>query len=181
MGSREVGFRPHQLADTQGLPTDASAGYALRSIGVVRFLLKVCAFFFVGGLLSLVLLSANEVFGLGMWHHDAYPIIGQHDGVHGQVPGTFWHSIRQFATITIVAGVVGTVLWFFVGDDITAGSASRYGAWHANTEPETATFDENEAWAEEPGDPDGKEHDETPKEITSLDELERKYGSREVD
>ena len=147
----------------------------------MRFLLKVCAFFFVGGLLSLALLSANEAFGLGMWHHDAYPIIGQHDSVYGQVPGTFWHSIRQFATITIVAGVVGTALWFFVGDGVTAGSAGNDGAWSASPRPETATFDENETWAERPGDPDGKEHDATPEEITSLDELERKYGGREVD
>ena len=86
----------------------------------LRFLMKVCSFFFAIGLLSLFLGTINAIFGLGMWHAHGYPTLNYHtapDGSQQNTPGDFWTFLWQFAALTVGLGIVGMILFVFVGDD----------------------------------------------------------------
>lgn len=80
----------------------------------VRFLLKVCAFFFAAGLLSLVLGTLNEVFGLGIWHSGGYPGIFTFNEEPGQAvqqePVGYGQFMLEFGAITLGALLLGTFI-----------------------------------------------------------------------
>ena len=83
----------------------------------MRFLMKVCAFFFVVGLLSIALASLNELFNLGIWHGD-YPVLGtDKSGASTTIPGSYGKFMVQFTIIVVASGVLGSILWAFVGDE----------------------------------------------------------------
>lgn len=82
----------------------------------MRFLLKVCAFFFAVGLLSLALGTLNEVFGLGAWHSGGYPGVFTFDETAGHVvhqePVGYGQFILEFGAVTLGAMLLGTfILW----------------------------------------------------------------------
>lgn len=80
----------------------------------VRFLLKVCAFFFAAGLLSLVLGTLNEVFGLGIWHSGGYPGIFTFNEEAGQgvqqEPVGYGQFMLEFGAVTLGALLLGTFI-----------------------------------------------------------------------
>jgi hypothetical protein len=82
-------------------------------IWLLRGMMKVCAFMFGLGLIALAIAAANELFGLGIFNDD-YPVIDF--GGSGPKPGTFGEYVAQTGLITLIAGVVGTVLFYFVGE-----------------------------------------------------------------
>lgn len=77
----------------------------------VRFLLKVCAFFFVAGLLSLALGTLNEIFGLGIWHSGGYPGIFTFNEKAGQgvqqEPVGYGQFMLEFGAVTLGALLLG--------------------------------------------------------------------------
>lgn len=80
--------------------------------------MKVCAFFFVAGLLSILLASVNELFNLGIWHAGDYPVLGtDKSGASTTVPGSYGKFMVQFTIIVVASGVLGSILFVFVGGD----------------------------------------------------------------
>jgi hypothetical protein len=78
----------------------------------VRFLLKVCAFFFAAGLLSLALGTLNEVFGLGIWHSD-YPGIftfNEEGQRVQQEPVGYGQFMLEFGAVTLGALLLGAFI-----------------------------------------------------------------------
>jgi hypothetical protein len=68
---------------------------------------------FVGGLLSIVLATVNELFGLGIWESNGYPSLSQND--QGQeVPTTYGTFLWRFALVTVLAGVAAFALHLYL-------------------------------------------------------------------
>jgi hypothetical protein len=76
----------------------------------MRFLWKVCAFFFAAGLLSLALATANEVLNLGIWHDDYPSIFTFDEGRQVEVPVSYGRFMLEFGAITLGALLLGTFL-----------------------------------------------------------------------
>jgi hypothetical protein len=86
------------------------------TLGAVRFLLKVCAFFYVMGLLSLALGTLNEIFGLGIWHSGGYPGLFTFNEEAGQAmrqePVGYGQFVLEFGAVTLGAMLLGTfIMW----------------------------------------------------------------------
>jgi hypothetical protein len=76
----------------------------------MRFLVKVCALFFVCGLLSMLLGTADQLFDLGLWH-GAYPPI-QTDANGVQTASTYGEFMLYAGGTTLFALLLGSYLWY---------------------------------------------------------------------
>lgn len=74
----------------------------------VRFWMKVCAFFFIGGLLSLVLVSADHFLSLGIWNGHYPPKTVNGDGIAEYK--TYGECILLLGITVVIAGTLGTFL-----------------------------------------------------------------------
>jgi hypothetical protein len=75
----------------------------------MRFLLGLCRFFIWGGILSLLLVTADQILGLGIWH-GAYPPV-QTDEAGRQTASTYWECMAYIGG-AILIGIVGQWLIF---------------------------------------------------------------------
>jgi len=73
----------------------------------MRFWLKICAFFFVVGIFSLILVSADHVFGLGIWNGH-YPPSTTEEGV--TTYSSYGKCMLYLGITVVVAGALGTFL-----------------------------------------------------------------------
>jgi|GEM_PF-3434476 len=75
-------------------------------------MLKVCAFFFAAGLLSLALGTLSEIFGLGVWHSGGYPGIFTFNEEAGQgvqqEPVGYGQFMLEFGAVTLGALLLGS-------------------------------------------------------------------------
>ena len=76
--------------------------------------MKLLAFFFCIGVLSLLLITANAIFGLGIWQPHEYPapfnFQSTPDGGTEQVPSDYGTCLWQLGLLT--AGIGG--LWLLI-------------------------------------------------------------------
>ncbi len=75
-------------------------------------------FFLFGiGILSLILATVNQIFGLGIWHND-YPGLGNKpDGTVGSVPVHYGKFVWEFVLITLGFGLIAFVIAAVTSDD----------------------------------------------------------------
>lgn len=76
----------------------------------MRFLFRVCQFFFFCGLLLMFIGTADELFDLGIWHGQ-YPL-GDYNKQGEQLPATYGHFMMWAGIITAVAFLLGTFLMY---------------------------------------------------------------------
>jgi hypothetical protein len=75
----------------------------------VSFWVKVCAVFFVSGVGSMILGTADQLFDLGFWH-GAYPPVQEAGTPHEHA--TTYGQFMLYAGITaLVSGLLGTFLY----------------------------------------------------------------------
>jgi di/tricarboxylate transporter len=74
----------------------------------VRFWLKVCSFFFVVGILSLILVSADHIFSLGIWHGHYPPTTTNATGESEY--STYGECMLYIGITVVVAGLLGAFL-----------------------------------------------------------------------
>lgn len=83
---------------------------------MLRFIMGLCGLVFAFGLFGLALGALNELFDFGIWNND-YPIVdwdGGEGGSSATVPGTFGEYFRQTGLITLGAGALGAVLYWWL-------------------------------------------------------------------
>lgn len=69
------------------------------------------------GILSLILGTVNQIFGLGIWHND-YPGLGtKSDGSVGTVPVGYGKFMWEFALMTLAYGLIAVVIAAVTSDD----------------------------------------------------------------
>lgn len=109
----------------------------------MRLLYRLCQLMFAAGLLSLVLATLNELFGLGIWEHNDYPSLA-HNAQGQELPTTYGTFMWRFALVTVIAGVIGAVLHaYLVRRELRALEAAAVVA----TLEEMDEDERNAAWA----------------------------------
>lgn len=74
----------------------------------MRFWLKVFAFFFFGGILSLIIVGADHLFHFGIWNGN-YPPVST-NGAGESEYSTFGQCMLYLGITVVVAGLLGTFL-----------------------------------------------------------------------
>lgn len=77
--------------------------------------MKLCSFVFAVGALGLIIATANEAFGLGLFEND-YPLVAGSENGSGPPTGSYGEYLLQTGLITLGAGFLGSILYYYVGD-----------------------------------------------------------------
>jgi hypothetical protein len=86
--------------------------------GIARWIAGLCGLLVAFGIFGLLIGGADELFNLGIFNND-YPVLTEDEATGSKpVPGTFGEYAKQTAIIVGICAVIGSVLWWFFGDEL---------------------------------------------------------------
>lgn len=86
---------------------------------IARWISGFCGLLVFLGILGFIICGANEIFSLGLFE-DGYPVLREEEKTGSDVvyDGSFGEYAKQTGIIVAACAVVGSVLWWFFGDEI---------------------------------------------------------------